>query len=153
MKPENWITLGSLLLTALMTAIGLYLGPKLAVRRSLEQNHSQTILTRKIDVYQQLIGDMSELLEYYSDSFTASIMGLSKTKSETIATAQRTLERNAGAGGFIISQAAEDALKRTMSALSERNYDSTQEAYDSISAALHENLEKLKQCAREDCTF
>jgi len=37
MKPENWIAIGSAVLTAGLTATGLYFGPKLAVKRSLEQ--------------------------------------------------------------------------------------------------------------------
>ena len=41
MKPEAWITLGNLLLTAVGLGFGLYFGPKIAVRRAVEQFRSQ----------------------------------------------------------------------------------------------------------------
>jgi len=37
MKPENWIALGSVVVTAILTGVGLIFAPKLAVKRSLEQ--------------------------------------------------------------------------------------------------------------------
>jgi hypothetical protein len=51
MKPEHWITLGNLLLTA----IGLYFGPKLAVKRSLEQFRAQKVWERKDQAYTQIL--------------------------------------------------------------------------------------------------
>jgi hypothetical protein len=51
MKPEHWITLANLLLTA----IGLYVGPKLAVKRSLEQFQAQKVWERKDQAYTQVL--------------------------------------------------------------------------------------------------
>lgn len=57
MKPEHWITLANLLLTA----IGLYLGPKLAVKRSLEQFQAQKVWERKDQAYTQVLSALLRL--------------------------------------------------------------------------------------------
>lgn len=57
MKPEHWITLGNLLLTA----IGLYFGPKFAVTRSLEQFRTQKLWERKDQAYTQILSALTRM--------------------------------------------------------------------------------------------
>ena len=147
MTTENWLTL-------LLTILGLYLGPKIAVHLALKQFHQQKLWEKKVEIYQQLIRDMSHLYSHFSDAEMSELMGYTaETGSPEIKEAQRTLERHSNAGGFIISPIAEKAIRNALTALSNPDYESPEVAYRAIVVALKDNLPILKECARQDCNI
>lgn len=61
LKPENWIAIGSAFLTALITGVGLYVGPKIAVKRSIEQFRSQKWWENQASAYAALLSRLAIL--------------------------------------------------------------------------------------------
>ena len=49
--PENWVALLGVIIGAIVTSIGLYLGPKFTIRRALEQFRSQKLWEKKVETY------------------------------------------------------------------------------------------------------
>lgn len=111
MKPELWITLGNLVLTA----IGLYFGPKLAVKRSLEQFRSQKWWERQHDTYTHILEDLSTMFAHHAslcDEITQSIKYSPSTETwEQIRIANNRLELTSITGAYLISERAAVALK------------------------------------------
>ncbi len=74
MKPENWIALGGVVVTAMLTGVGLIFAPKLAVKRSLEQFQLQ----RRWELAHKDYGEITS--------------GLIKTKSYAVRTLNHLLD-------------------------------------------------------------
>ena len=75
MKPENWITLGGGLLTAFCTVIGLYFGPKRAVRLALEQFREEKWWERKATAYDDIVRSAARLCSFHSNCLTTLSQG------------------------------------------------------------------------------
>jgi hypothetical protein len=61
MKPEHWIAVGSAATSAILTALGLWLGPRLAVKRSIEEFQSRKWWELRVGTYSVLLEALSSL--------------------------------------------------------------------------------------------
>ena len=153
MRPENWITIVGTALTATLTALGLYYGPKIAVRRSLEQFRSQKWWERKASAYDELIRAASRLLAYHSDCWEQQTRGWrwtedrQKESDEKRKEALAVLETFSDLGGFVISEAAGKVVKRLQASEEPTGGENPVEYHDRASDALIKELVVLKECA------
>jgi hypothetical protein len=153
MRPENWITIVGTALTATLTAFGLYYGPKIAVRRSLEQFRSQKWWERKASAYDELIRAASRLLAYHSDCWEQQTRGWrwtedrQKESDEKHREALAVLETFSDLGGFVISEAAGKVVKRLQASEEPTGGENPVEYHDRASDALIKELVVLKECA------
>jgi hypothetical protein len=96
-----------------------------------KQFHSQKVWEKKIEIYQQLLGDMSQLYEYYSDNFDNQVQRLSSREFRgDIKASIQALERHAHAGGFIISITAGNAVRDVVIKINSHSYNSVEEDLD-----------------------
>ena len=154
MKPEHWIAIGSAVLTAILTAIGLYVGPKLAVKRSLEQFRSQKWWERQQEVYTQLLEDLSIIYSHDLDVMdqieTENNYKLTTEISGMITSARHRVERLSVTGAYMISEAAACALTKYQRASYRADAEShPHAACDIESSAAKECLEIIKQEAKK----
>jgi len=152
MKPEHWITLCNLLLTA----VGLYLGPKIAVRRSLEQFRSQKWWERKASAYDDMIRSASRLCNFHVQCFDAVTIG-PRLSDEWVARADEKnreaigiLETFKYSGGFVIVEEAGESVKRILNALDSPGSEEAHEYHDRASDVLLKEVKVLKECAARD---
>src|SRR5947207_977121 len=111
------------LISVVVTLLGMYYAPKRAVDLALKQFHQQKLWEKKVEVYQQLIGDMSHLYNYYGDAEVAALTGgKAPAMNAEVREAVRTLERHSNAGGFIISPPAETAIQNVIIASTDPDY-------------------------------
>ena len=132
----------------LATLLGLYFGPRIAVSLALRQFHQQKLWEKKVEAYQQLLGDMSHLCQAYCSAFDNSVMQGGEQTLEShdeLKKAVQTIQRHAYAGGFIISLEAEVAVQKCAGTLTVNMFTSAHEAYDAISDSLLKNIKVLKR--------
>ena len=115
MKPENWIAIGSVVLTALVTAIGLYFGPKLTVKRAIEQFRSQKWWEKQCDTYSTLLESLSIvqciLQNHLGAIETDSRYEPSEFMVEKLRLANHEIEKHTAQGAYLLSDAATEALR------------------------------------------
>lgn len=151
---KDYIPLIQLIVTSLITVIGLYLGPRFAVRQALRQFNQQELLKRRIDTYKLLLEDMSGLLNYYGDLFDHAIgAGPPRTDSQELKEARFALEKHSNSGGFIISERAEAAIQAVLRTVGANHQEAAPVAYDAIAGALRDSMKVVKQCANHDCNL
>src|SRR5665213_1302966 len=120
MKPENWIALLGVLLSALFTGAGLYFVPKLAVKRALEQFRSEKWWERKEQIYTTLLEQLSIILHHHSRLLEAEVMGetsnLGDKDRESVEQARQHLRKSLQMGQYLISAEAASALSKVLGA-------------------------------------
>jgi hypothetical protein len=145
MKPENWIALAGVILSALLTGIGLYFGPKLAVKRALEQFRSEKWWERKEQIYTTLLEQLSLIFHHHSKLLHAEQMGetftLSDKDREGVEQARQHLKKSLELGQYLISTKAADALNKALWA----NGDCAMEYYDDSCTKLANAIELIKK--------
>ncbi len=116
MTTKDWLSL-------LVTLIGVFAGPALAVRWSIKQFQSQKWWELKAEVYSNIMGQLSavrQALDLWID-LAESRRGASaeqkKLVSKEYSDAKHALGKTAAAGAFIISDEASKALSRLVSQL------------------------------------
>jgi hypothetical protein len=155
MKPEHWFTLCNLVLTA----IGLYFGPTIAVRRSLEQFRSQKWWERKANAYDELIRAASRLCAYHSRCVDVEMKGWQMTEEWKRATDEKRkeavgiLENYSDFGGFAISETAGYAIRRIQASFEPKDGEPPSEYHDRVAAVLNEELGVLKKCGVLDLSL
>jgi len=150
MTPKDWLVIAQII----VTLAGMYIGPKLAIYFSLKQFHHQELLKKKIETYQQLIQDMSQLCRFYSDRFDNALQaGRPPEQTTTLKDARITLERHSNAGGFIISEKAEIALRQILNTMTGVHYAGVEDESSVIAGQLVTGLQIVKACARADCNL
>jgi hypothetical protein len=150
MKPEHWFMLCNLLLTA----VGLYVGPKIAVRRAVEQFRSQKWWERKATAYDDVIRAASRVRWYYSKWFEIETKGWQmaeewkKDADEKRKEAMAVLDSYTDWAGFVISEEAGSAIERIIQSLehSDRN-EAPFEYHERVVAVAMKEMAALKQCA------
>ncbi|HUE01693.1 MAG TPA: hypothetical protein VMR62_19130 [Bryobacteraceae bacterium] len=155
MKPENWITLGGGLLTAFCTVIGLYFGPKRAVRLALEQFREEKWWERKATAYDDIVRSAARLCSFHSNCLTTLSQGYRINEAwyaqcqEKNREAQTILETHRHAGGFLILGEAGGSINRILN-----SFDSDDEGeygnHARISSVLRKEVEAIKECAARD---
>jgi hypothetical protein len=159
MKPENWITLCGTAATAVLTVIGLYFGPKRAVRLSLEQFRTQKWWERKASAYDDLIRATSRLLAYHGECFDMITMGWNPSEEKQKESdgarkqAMAVLETYSALGGFSISEDAGKVVKRILLSEGLQQDDDPHGYHDRTSGVLVTELAALKQYAVGDLNF
>jgi hypothetical protein len=115
MKPENWIAIGSAVLTGLITAAGLYLGPKFAVKRSLQQFRSEHWWKKQDETYTKLLEHLS-VIQTDSGNYIESIemqesYHPGEIQKARVHSAYNELEALTAQGSYLISEKAAEALR------------------------------------------
>lgn len=115
MKPENWIALSSALLSTFVTAFGLYLGPKLAVRRTVEQFRSTKWWEKQQEAYSILLGHISTIRYDARLELAAIEEGYDRARGKFLQELTRTayfeVERFTAQGDYLISTDSARALQ------------------------------------------
>ena len=145
LKPDNWIAIGSALLTALVTAIGLYIGPKLAVRRSLEQFRSQKWWERQHEMYTNILEDLSAICAYTTNRMNAPAERITPELVERVTLARHRLELTALTGAYLVSETAAKALLRYQKEISDPELiDNTWDMWEITSNAAEQCLQIIR---------
>jgi hypothetical protein len=118
MKPENWIALVTGVVNLILTATGLYLGPKLAVKRALEQFHSQKWWEKQEQTYTCLLERLSWLkaqnIRYMDSEERGTHYSATDNESKTAQEARQYIEMSVEHGSYLISEPAAKALRATL---------------------------------------
>jgi len=155
MKPENWITLGGVAVTAVLTTIGLILGPKRAVRLALEQFRAERWWEKKAAAYDDVVRSASRLCSFHCDCVDSLRLGYqlneewSKESREKYKEAQTILERYCFSGGFLVSEETENSIKRILHCL-ESDGESDYDYHDRVSSSLLKEVAAIKQFGARD---
>jgi hypothetical protein len=118
MTPDNWIALGGVAASAIVTGLGLYFGPRFAVQRSLEQFRSQKWWEKRHETYNAIIehlstiqvvsgsrcNDIEEHMQMYPLTFP------DFQPDERSGQAYTELRTYAAQGTFLVSEKAAEAL-------------------------------------------
>jgi hypothetical protein len=126
MKPENWISIAGFLLTAIVTALGLYLGPKFAVKRSIEQFRSQKWWESQEDAYRTLLQDLTIAKQYLLDEWESITRGESAPNSarrSRFFEAISSIELQVYTGPYLLSEETIKAALAFLSRLSNQKGD------------------------------
>lgn len=106
------------MLSAILTGVGLYFGPKLAVKRALEQFRSEKWWERKEQIYTTLLEQLSLIYHHHSKLLNAEHMGetlsLSDKDRELVDQALQHLKKSLELGQYLISTDAAKALQRVL---------------------------------------
>lgn len=112
MKPEHWLTLANVILTA----IGLYFAPKIAVKRALEQFRATKWWEKQQEAYSCLLGHISTIRYDARLECAAIEEDCERTRGEFLAQLTKTayfeVERFSAQGDYLISPAAAKALQK-----------------------------------------
>jgi hypothetical protein len=116
MKPEHWITLGGVIVSAVLTAVGLYLGPKFAVRRAIEQFRSEKWWEKQYDTYTSLLEHLSTI-QYHAANRCSAIeqhyaVVVNEFTKEKLRLAQHEIQNYTAQGAYLLSESAAEALRR-----------------------------------------
>ncbi len=143
MKPENWISLGVGLLTAILTGVGLYLGPKLAVRRALEQFRSQKWWEKQEQTYSTLLDALAVILSHLSAEWEREIgTNLLKASDEELIRYRRAeleIDTRFAQGAYLVSDTTIEALGKLIAT---RDADQ----YSSLAHELNDDIGEMKVC-------
>jgi hypothetical protein len=116
MKPENWIALGSIVITTIVTGLGLVLGPRLAVKRAIEQFRSTKWWEKQQQTYDALLEAVS-IIRYDAAAHCEAIelardMYQSDFLRDKLKLAHHEVEEHAAQGAYLISQNAAAAVRK-----------------------------------------
>jgi len=126
MKPENWISIASAAVSASMAAIGLYFGPKFAVKRALEQFRSTKSWEQSTEAYAGLLQELGILKHtnrlWYEHCTNARIMNHEERErcQAEHQGARRAIERKSIANMLFISEASRRAIDTLVVAIEDR---------------------------------
>ena len=150
METKDWVSL-------LITAVGLFVAPLLAVRLSLKQFHSQKWWELKAEAYSNIMARLSAVqraLDLWID-MDEGTRGASKEQNDLankeFSDAKHELGKTSAAGAFLVSDDASKALTKLVNQLDvERGTgDSHQEMTDDY-RAVKECLALVRECAKRD---
>ena len=151
MKPENWIALGSAVLTGALTALGLYLAPKLAVKRALEQFRHEKLWERQEQLYSQLLTALSVirsgLYNTYDHFLGKSVPDISEDDRKQSKEARRLIEELAS--NYLISSVTGNALIEFIKVLDSDSPDGF-EGVDNAIVAIQKCINIVNQEARRE---
>lgn len=149
MKPEHWLTLANVILTA----IGLYVGPKLAVRRSLEQFRSQKWWERQGDTYNQILETLGTVKHCVSQTLECErhdyMIEPSKLLIEQSVAAVARLVQIAAVGPYYISEEASKALDKFVIDWSTDGGLAPSDEYERHLKTINESLDVIRSEARK----
>src|ERR1039458_7187057 len=156
MKAEHLISLAGVILTALLTGVGLYFGPKRAVRLALEQFRAEKWWERRATAYDDIVRSASRLCGYHTECCGLLRHGdginceWRKEALEKNRDALVTLEAFKYSGGFVILAEAEESIRRILR-LCDHPYDENEvDFHRRVSGLLLEEVVGLKTCASRD---
>jgi hypothetical protein len=116
MKANNWIAIGSAFISALLTAIGLYFGPMIAVKRALEQFRSTKWWEKQCAAYDILLESLSVAQYVYGNHLEAITLQSTYTPSdflkEKLRLANHEIEKHTAQGVYLLTEEAAKALKQ-----------------------------------------
>jgi hypothetical protein len=116
MKPESWIAIGSACVTAVLTGVGLYFGPRLAVKQAIKQFQIQKRWEEQNKVYTTILDALSVIQHVNEDRYGQLAAGqdpifISDLKKAELDKADFELSKYTAQGPHLISPAAAAALK------------------------------------------
>jgi hypothetical protein len=158
MKPEHLISLAGVILTALLTGVGLYIGPKRAVRLALEQFRAEKWWERKATAYDDIVRSASRLCGFHCDCYASLKLGYHigeewleacRVKNQE---ATAVLETHRFSGGFVISEEAGRSINRILNVL-DFDCEGELEFHDRASDVLRDEVKVLKECAARDLSI
>jgi hypothetical protein len=117
MTPENWIAVGSASVTAVLTGLGLYFGPKLAVKQSIKQFQSQKWWDERYKAYTTILDALSIIQHVNQDLYGQKAGGadplfIPEEMRTALGKAHLEVNKYSSQGPHLISATAASALKK-----------------------------------------
>ena len=152
MKPEHWIAIVGILLTTLVTAIGLYLGPKRAVKQAIEQFRSQKWWEKQEQTYSSLLDALAVILSHLSAEWEREIgtnhLNASDEEMVRYRKAELEVDTRFGQGAYLVSDTTIEALGKLIATRDADHYSSVAHELDNYIGEMKACIQVVRREAR-----